>query len=204
MDNDPLNLIITGVGGQGNVLASRIIGQCLVKKGLKVTIGETYGLSQRGGSVMSHVRISEKCRPGPIIPRGRAHIIVSLEPIEALRTVKTYGNQNITTLVNSRPVYPLGVIAGEISYPEPERVKRALEELSLKLFWIPATEIALKLGHAIMTNIVLLGALTATGLIPLTRKDFVEALSEVFPTQSEELNTISFDLGMKAINKHIL
>nr|HID59561.1 indolepyruvate ferredoxin oxidoreductase [Desulfobacterales bacterium] len=199
MNSDPLNLIITGVGGQGNVLASRIIGECLIKKGLRVTIGETYGLSQRGGSVMSHVRISEKGTPGPIIPRCKAHVIVSLEPIEALRTVKIYGNRNITMIVNSRPVYPLGVIAGEITYPEPAKVRKALEELSLKLFWIPATEIAIRLGHAIMSNVVLLGALAATGLIPLERKDLLEVLPEVVPSSSKELNVTALDLGMEAV-----
>ena len=82
---DPYNLIITGVGGQGNVLASRMVGNMLSRLGLFVTIGETFGASQRGGSVMSHLRISTRSCLSPQIPRGRAHSVVALEPIEALR-----------------------------------------------------------------------------------------------------------------------
>ena len=78
------NLIITGVGGQGNVLSSQLIGQALVGKGYFVTIGETYGASQRGGSVMSHIRISSQKQLSPLIPRGKADIVVGLEPVEAL------------------------------------------------------------------------------------------------------------------------
>jgi len=84
---DPYNIIITGVGGQGNVLASRLLGGMLAGKGYLVTIGETFGASQRGGSVMSHLRISGKSVASPQIPRGRADVIVSLEPAEAVRVM---------------------------------------------------------------------------------------------------------------------
>jgi len=86
ISDDPLNIVIAGVGGQGNVLASHIIGQGLMQKGFRVTLGETYGLSQRGGAVMSHIRISERERMGPLIPEGRAHLVLGLEPVEALRS----------------------------------------------------------------------------------------------------------------------
>jgi len=79
------NLIITGVGGQGNVLSSQLIGQAFVSKGYYATIGETYGASQRGGSVMSHIRISSEKQLSPLIPKGMADIVVALEPLEALR-----------------------------------------------------------------------------------------------------------------------
>ena len=89
---DPYNLIITGVGGQGNVLASRMVGDMLARKGFDITIGETFGASQRGGSVMSHLRISQKGACSPQIPLGMAHMVVSLEPTEALRVLKNYGS----------------------------------------------------------------------------------------------------------------
>ena len=89
---DPFNLIITGVGGQGNVLASKLIGNMLVDKGYYVTIGETFGASQRGGSVMSHLRISSESILSPQIPRGKAHAVVALEPTEAIRVLQEYGN----------------------------------------------------------------------------------------------------------------
>ena len=92
LKQDPYNLIITGVGGQGNVISSRIIGNMLAAKGFFVTIGETFGASQRGGSVMSHVRISTRSTLSPQIPQGKAHMVVSLEPVETLSVLNGYGN----------------------------------------------------------------------------------------------------------------
>ena len=112
LPKDPMNVIITGVGGQGNVLASRVLAGMLVNDGYCVTIGETFGMSQRGGSVMSHLRISQKSIMSPQIPQGRADIIIALEPVEALRVLIKYGNPNVVVLANSRVVYPIGVITG--------------------------------------------------------------------------------------------
>jgi len=103
LSNDPYNIIITGVGGQGNVLASRMVGDMLLESGLVVTIGETFGASQRGGSVMSHMRVSASTFFSPQIPRGLAHMIVSLEPTEAIRVLKDYGNPQVKVISNTRP-----------------------------------------------------------------------------------------------------
>ena len=161
-----LNIIITGVGGQGNVLASQILGRAAVQKGLKVTIGETFGLSQRGGAVMSHVRLSRERNFGPIIPPNTAHIIVGLEPLETLRIVMEYGNKHSVFIVNSRPIYPLNVIAGDVEYPEPEWIRNVLSKSGSKLFWLDATEIAVKLGGPIMLNMIILGALCSLPDVP--------------------------------------
>ena len=104
---DPFNIIIGGVGGQGNVLASMILGRMLVSQGGIITIGETYGASQRGGSVMSHLRVSTKDQFSPIIPEGKCHLLVALEPIEGLRMLAPYGNPGVMTVVNTRPIQPL-------------------------------------------------------------------------------------------------
>src|SRR5208283_1881369 len=117
MKKDPYNVIVTGVGGQGNVLASQLIGAVLVDLGHKVTIGETYGASQRGGSVMSHVRISKNHQYGPLIPPGSADLIIALEPSEAARVLAQFGNPSTVSVVNRRPVHPIDVISGQIAYP---------------------------------------------------------------------------------------
>jgi len=103
---DPLNLIITGVGGQGNVTISLVIGNALVSEGYLVTIGETYGASQRGGPVMSHVRISKETQYSPFIPEGRADIILGMEPVETLRMLRQFGNPDVLTIINPRPWRP--------------------------------------------------------------------------------------------------
>ncbi|HSR09908.1 MAG TPA: 2-oxoacid:acceptor oxidoreductase family protein, partial [Thermodesulfobacteriota bacterium] len=127
LKKDPFNLIVTGVGGQGNVLASQLVGDSLVGKGLFVTIGETYGASQRGGSVMSHVRVSAKKQLSPLIPEGQADVILGLEPIEVLRVLGDYGHPDVVAVVNSRPIHPLDVTVGNARYPSREALQTFLD-----------------------------------------------------------------------------
>ena len=126
-EKDPLNVIVTGVGGQGNVLVSQFMGRALVRAGYHVTIGETYGASQRGGAVMSHLRISRQAQYGPLIPSGQANVILGLEPVETLRVLAQYGNPAVTVITNSRPVYPLAVAIGAARYPTVDEIMSALE-----------------------------------------------------------------------------
>ena len=146
LTSDPYNLIIAGVGGQGNVLASRVLGNMLTEKGFFVTIGDTFGASQRGGAVMSHIRVSAESTWSPQIPKGRAHMIIALEPTEAIRVLGNYGNPTVKVLCNTRPIHSVGVICGELSYPALEEVKKWVCELSEQAWFVDATDIALALG----------------------------------------------------------
>ena len=139
---DPYNIIITGVGGQGNVTASRVLGNMLVKSYF-ITIGETFGASQRGGSVMSHVRVSAVSVWSPQIPRGKADLIVALEPAEAVRVLGEYGNKGSYVIVNTRPVYPVKVITGEMEYPPLDNIKKAVSDFTEYVWFIDATDAAL-------------------------------------------------------------
>lgn len=197
---DPFNLIITGVGGQGNVLASKVLANMLVNKGLKVTVGETFGASQRGGSVMSHMRISGVSGWSPLIPKGRAHMIIALEPIEALRVLSIYGNPETDAIVNSRPAYPVGVICGEQEYPDLEKISHWLEEFSRNHWILPATDEAVKLGAPILGNIILIGTLAGIGILPVEREGFAEVVSKIMPESKLDINLEAFDLGIKMVN----
>ncbi len=196
LPNDPFNVIITGVGGQGNVMASRILSNMLVRQGYQVTIGETFGASQRGGSVMSHIRISADSAWSPQIPKGRAHIVVTLEPIEAIRVLMTYGNPQVWVLTNTRPIYPVGVISGELNYPTAEEIQEAIRDLSSRSWFVAATEEALKLGNPILGNIIMIGALAGTGVLPLLPEDFQAVLEESLPAGTVETNLKAFALGV--------
>ncbi|RJX32562.1 MAG: indolepyruvate ferredoxin oxidoreductase [Desulfarculus sp.] len=198
---DPRNVIITGVGGQGNVLASQMMGQALVQQGLVVTIGETYGASQRGGSVMSHLRISRSQQWSPLIPEGQAHLVVGLEPLEALRVMARYGNPQVLTLTNTRPIRPLDVIAGNAEYPELEVILSSLARLSQKVWTVEATEIALAMGNPIFSNMVILGAMAGLGLdwFPLRRDSFQEVLGLLLPAKAMASNLEAFDRGQAAV-----
>jgi indolepyruvate ferredoxin oxidoreductase beta subunit len=195
--DDPYNIIIAGVGGQGNVMASRVLGNMVSRQDLCVTIGETFGASQRGGSVMSHLRVSAGTTWSPQIPLGRAHFIVALEPVEAIRVLKDYGNPDTKVLCNSRAIHPAGVIAGDRDYPSMEDLKTWLQELS-GMFWIvDATDAALDLGDPILGNIVMLGALAEVCELPILREDFGAVISEILPAGKVDINLKAFDRGLK-------
>lgn len=196
---DPYNMIITGVGGQGNVLASRVLGNMLMALGLHVTIGETFGASQRGGSVMSHLRISGQRDISPQIPKGQAHLVVSLEPTEALRVLKEYGNPAVFVLCNMRPIHAIGVISGEARYPEADELKRWITELSQRAWFVNATEAAMALGNPIFGNILLVGALAATGVLPLERAHFETTIARMVPGDKVAANLTAFDQGRALI-----
>lgn len=196
---DPFNLIITGVGGQGNVMASRILGALLAEKGFFVTIGETFGATQRGGSVMSHVRISSRGSWSPLIPKGKAHVVVALEPTEALRVLAEYGNPETRVLSNTRPIYSVGVICGEQKYPSREELEKWMSEMTARHWFVPATEEAMKMGSPIYGNIILIGALAATGMLPLAREDFERALARSFGPEKVQTNLTAYDKGFHMI-----
>lgn len=192
---DPFNLIVTGVGGQGNVLASLLIGAVLVDQGYKITIGETYGASQRGGSVMSHLRISRTRQYGPLIPPGRADLVLALEPTEAARVLAQFGNPDTVAVVNARPVYPVDVIAGDVEYPEMEELLKGIESLSRKSYFLAATEKAMELGNPILANIILIGAAAGAELLPVTVEGLEKAVAEYLSANKVSINTAAFLAG---------
>lgn len=195
-EKDPLNVIVTGVGGQGNVLVSQFMGRALVRAGYHVTIGETYGASQRGGAVMSHLRMSRQAQYGPLIPYGQADVILGLEPVETLRVLAQYGNPGVTVITNSRPVYPLSVAIGAARYPTTDEIMGALEQLSASAWLINATEIAVELGAPILANIVMVGALIGAGLLPIGPEEVELEFQESLPADRLELNLKAFRRGL--------
>ncbi len=196
---EPINLIITGVGGQGNVLASQVLGRMLINKGLRVTIGETYGLSQRGGAVMSQVRISTRKSYGPMIPRGQADLVAGMEPLEVLRTLGQYGQPDIRVLTNDRPIYPINVLTGSSIYPETDKIYQTLGNLAQKVWWLPITREALQLGTAILANMIMVGALIGTGLLPVTAEDFIPLAQSLWDPKRAELNIRAIETGVQLV-----
>jgi len=198
---DPLNIIICGVGGQGNILASELLASALVEKGYYTTVGETYGASQRGGSVMSHVRVSISHQFGPLIPCKEADIIVGFEPIEVLRVTRDYGNINTKVIFDPRPNYPLGVLIGEAVYPEIAAIEKELQALCGSVQIVDATQIAIGAGNPQAANITIMGALTALAEVPLDLADYYEILKTRFSGKVLELNERVFKLGYEATKK---
>lgn len=198
---DPQNLIVCGIGGQGNILLSRMIGRILTGKGYRVNIGETFGAAQRGGSVYSSMRVSKTRDFGPLVPEGSAHLILSLEPLEALRMLQIYGNPDILTVTNVQPIYPVGVLSKRVEYPNLDSLVESIRELSANTWVLNATEIAMDLEAPIVANIVLLGALAASEALPITIKEMEEEIRRSFPDSKVELNLKALREGFQAASE---
>lgn len=189
---DPYNVIISGVGGQGNVLLSGFIGTALVNAGFMVSVADTFGVSQRGGSVASHIKISQKTLYSSVTLKGKADAVIGMEPVETLRTLVEFGNPDTVTIVNPRPVYPTGGVV----YPDLDEVKRTIEKMSSKTRYVNATEEALKMGSAIYGNIIFLGAIMGADILPLSKEAFMPLLEERFPGKMLDINLKAFEEGM--------
>ena len=198
---DPLNIVVCGIGGQGNVLAAEVLGSAMCDRGFRVAVGETYGASQRGGSVMSHVRVSAKMDPSVLIPSGEAHLIIGFEPLETLRMVRKYAGKDTTVVYDPRPVYPLGVLQGIQQYPAVEDIAGEIGRLTAMALAVPAAEIAMEAGDSKSANIALLGAFSQLPGAPLSREDLEKILTQRFKGAVLEINQRAFAMGCEAAGK---
>jgi len=194
----PFNIVVCGVGGQGNILISRLIGRILTDQGYTVSIGETFGAAQRGGSVFSCLRVSKERLYGPIIPDGQANVIISLEPMEALRQLKTLGNPDVMVLTNTKTVNPVQVTIGEETYPDFDQLKSAITGLSKQAWFIPATDIAMEIGAPIIANIVMLGALVGSGAMEISLDEAESEVRATIPESKHNTNLKALTKGYEA------
>lgn len=191
------NIVITGVGGQGVLTAANILGWAALRAGYKVRLGEVHGMSQRFGSVISYVRFGEDVY-GSMVPEGKADVMLSFEPVEALRYVN-YLKEGGMVVVNTKPIVPVQVSMGLASYPSLNEIRKVFEE-DFKAKWIGfnAEELAEKAGHVVTTNTVLIGALTQIPEFPLDAEHVREVIKISVPPKAVEMNMKAFDLGIKA------
>ncbi len=184
------NIMIVGVGGQGTLLPSRIIGGVMFNAGCDVKISEVHGMAQRGGSVVSFVRFGEKVY-APTIEVGQADILIAFEPLEALR-YEHFLSPNGIIIVNDRRIVPMSVITGEAKYPD-----NIVETLSEKhrVYSVNAMDEALKLGNSKVANIIVLGMLARN--IDLAKEEWLKVIEETAPPASVEINKAAFLKGLE-------
>ena len=194
------NVVLTGVGGQGVLTLGMIIAEAALKQEYDVRTTELHGLAQRGGSIPVHVRFGKKMYT-PLILEGEADLIISLEPLESLRSCY-YGSKQHKTifLIDNDPLVPLSVsVLGE-KYPSIKEIEKNLKDFSKKVIILNASEIVKKeTGNEIAANIYLLGYAFSKKLIPLKEKFILKAMEEVAPKYFEA-NKKVFELGMKHIS----
>ena len=192
---DKVNIVLTGVGGQGVITAANILGKAAVKAKINVFVSEVHGMAQRGGSVNCTVRLGKVS--GPLVASGTADAIVSTEPIEALRYIN-YTNKDTRIITDITPVVPFTVSVGSEEYPDINKVFKELESYG-KLHKIDAVKIAKDSGALIVKNIVMLGALAAIDVLPFKKELLLETILENIPAKFKDMNKKAFENGYKAI-----
>lgn len=186
------NILICGVGGQGTILASYILGNAALREGYKVRLGEVHGMAQRGGSVVSHVRMGDEVY-GSVIPQGKANIIMAFKPLEGLRNI-SYLKKDGITILNTEKINPISVSLGECNYPPIEEIISSLSEKG-KVYHFNATEMAKKLGSQITMNMVMIGALSFLET-PIKNETLLETITSTL-SKKLEINLNAFETGRK-------
>lgn len=190
-------IVVAGVGGQGTLLASRLLAEAAIKAGLHVKIGETYGMAQRGGPVMGHIQIGGETN-NPQIRKGEADVLIGFEPAEAVRRGITYLKKDGLALINTRKTAPVEVVSGMVPYPDMGKMINLLKHVTENIHLFDATGIAEEAGDPITTNIVMLGAIVESGLLPYSEEIVIETLKDSLRPQFFEMNLRAFELGKKA------
>jgi indolepyruvate ferredoxin oxidoreductase beta subunit len=186
------NIVIVGVGGQGTLLASKILGQLAMNNGYEVRVSEVHGMSQRGGSVVTYVRYGDKVY-SPIIDKGEADFILSFELLEAARWVE-YLKKDGVLLTNTQRINPMPVITGTADYPKTLEAK--LSALPIRLDAMDALGLALRAGSSKAVNLALLGRLSR--YFHFTDEQWQDAIEKSVPEKFLELNKKAFALGAEA------
>ena len=179
------SIVLCGVGGQGTVLASKLLAGAAMDRGLPVKTAETIGMAQRGGSVFSHVRIGDGAA-SPLIGRGRADLIIAFEPAEAVRQLP-YLRPGGTVVVSDKPIVPASALVGGPAY-DVDAVMGFLRERVENLVVVDADAAARELGSSKCLNVVLLGAAVRSGVLSLTTDDIARAIKRLVPERFHDLN----------------
>lgn len=186
------SVMIVGVGGQGSLLASRILGQVLLSQGYDVKVSEVHGMSQRGGSVVTYVKYGDKVY-SPVVEKGEADVIISFEELEAARWV-SHLKPGGAIVTSTQKLDPMPVITGKATYPEDLLSK--IKALGVDVISADALELAEKAGNAKASNVVLMGLVSTK--MPFDESVWLDALEKCVPAKFLELNKKAFALGRSA------
>ena len=186
---------IVGVGGQGVLLASMVLGNAAMKSGYKVAMSEVHGMAQRGGSVLCTLRFGDDVI-SPLEAEGDADMIMGFDPVETCRYL-SLGNKDTVVIMNLDPVYPSMVAAGMESYPEIDELIASARSQNQNARPLEATSLALEAGQAVAATAAMIGAVAGVKGFPLDMNVLRETLAENVPQKFLELNLKAFDLGFK-------
>jgi indolepyruvate ferredoxin oxidoreductase beta subunit len=195
---DITRLIIVAVGGQGNLLASKVLGEAALLSGVPVRMSEIHGMAQRGGVVESAIVFGNA--ESTIISNGEADLLVSFEPSETLRALGRCNEKSIV-ITNLSPLPPFTVTIGRGTYPDLVEAQRLIRKKTARLIAFDAVELATRAGNVMAVNMVLLGALAQTRIIPLSTENVKAAIQTRTKKSFVDINLKAFDLGYEAAEK---
>ncbi len=191
-------LIIVAVGGQGNLLASKVLGEAALLSGVPVRMSEIHGMAQRGGVVESAIIFGDA--ESTIISDGEADLLVSFEPSETLRALKRC-NSNTVVITNLSPLPPFTVAIGKGTYPDLSEAQKLIRKKTARLIAFDAVKLAAEAGNVMAVNMALVGALIQTGIIPLSAENVKTAIRTRTKKTFVDINLKAFDFGYKAAEK---
>ncbi|MGB9779018.1 MAG: indolepyruvate oxidoreductase subunit beta, partial [Candidatus Bathyarchaeales archaeon] len=178
---EEFNVVLAGVGGQGILLAAEILGTAAVKEGLNVRVSEIHGMAQRGGAVVSTVRFGEKVF-APTVLEGQADVLLGFEPFETLRNLK-FASEKTLVIMSLEKIPPTELTAKMMLYPSLKEVEEKIRYFTENLMIVDAPGLAKKAGSTLTQNVVLLGALAATGKVPVKTESLLDAFRELIPAK---------------------
>lgn len=190
MANSTKNIMIVGVGGQGTLLTSRILGGLTVEAGYDVKLSEVHGMAQRGGSVVTFVRYGEKVAE-PIVEEGQADVLIAFEMLEALRYAH-YLKKDGVIIINEQQIDPITVVTGMAKYPE--NIIENLEK-QYKVYRVNAMDEAIKLGNSKVFNVIVLGV--AAKHMDFSKEAWLKVIEKTVPPKTLEMNKKAFLLGLE-------
>jgi len=190
-------IVFVGVGGQGNLLVTRLLGEACLAAGIPAVVSEIHGMAQRGGIVESALVMGAR---SPIVSRGEADILIGFEPSETLRALKKC-NENTVVITNIHPLPPFTVAIGQGVYPDIEEALDLIKNRVRLLIVLDGNELAAKAGNPLSLNMVMLGALVGSKIIPLDEDTLKETIATSTRQEFLESNLRAFDLGVAAARK---
>jgi len=194
-----INIIICGTGGQGVVLVSELLGNAAVNGGAEVKGSEVLGMAQRGGSVFSNLRIGSTAI-APMTPEGKVDILIAVEPSEALRNIQYLARGSVVVL-NTTTIKPYTYYLGMSDYPTSEEIVAQLKKVTDRIITLDATSLAKEAGSVQAANVVMLGALFGSGLMPIDPQYAKDAIAARFNEKVAAINFKAFDLGYNKVKE---
>jgi indolepyruvate ferredoxin oxidoreductase beta subunit len=187
-------LVFIGVGGQGNLLASRLVGEAAMSMGIPAVVSEIHGMAQRGGIVESAVLLGDVT--SPIVSNAEADVLIGFEPLETLRAMGKC-NKDTVVITNTHPLPPFTVSVGQGTYPQVDQSLDLIRKKAKRVIALDGNAIAEEVGNPLALNMVMLGALIGSGTIPIGAEDMKKVLSTSTKKAFLESNLKAFDLGME-------